>query len=563
MSSFFTKPILKSLSRALGKPVDASLLEVPPGASLGDYAFPCFTLAKELKKNPVEIAKELAGKIKAGKHFDGVKAAGPYVNFFVNQEKLAEIVLTSLFREKENYGKGKPKKRTILLEGWQPNTHKAFHIGHIRNSLVGECISSLLEFYGYKVIRVSYIGDVGAHIAKWIWYYTSFYRGGVPSANVGVWAGQIYSKATLKSSEKEFYKDEIDAIHKRLEEGDKDLVSLWKKTRKLCLDDFKSIYKELGSKIERWYFESEVEQPGVVKVKGMVRKGYAKYSDDAIIFDLEKYNLGVFVLLKSNGASLYSTKDIALAYLKSKEYRFDDSLYVVASEQDHHFRQLFKTLELIGYKDYKKLNHVSYGMVKLKEGKMSSRLGNIILYEEFRDKLMSKVKDLLKRREIPLESKNTIVKSVAFGAMKFTMLSQDSVKEIVFDYDQALSFEGETGPYVQYTHTRCASILRKSISDLRGVVDFSLLDTSGDKLLLTLLERFPRVIEEAALGYKPHLLTRYLLDLSQAFNQYYHLHPILKSDAKVMKARLCLVSSVKQVLATGLRLLGVEALEEM
>ena len=562
-SGVFVDVIVKAVSNACGVKIDKNLIEVPPDSKLGDYAFPCFSLAKDLRKNPVEIAKELAGKIKINKYLKDVKAEGPYLNFFVNNVFLAESVLKEIYGEKKNYGKKKVKSRTVLLEGWQPNTHKAFHIGHIRNAVLGDSIGRLLKFYGYKVVNVSYMGDVGAHIAKWLWYYKNFYRGKIPSKDVGRWAAKLYAEATKKADDNEKYAEEINEFHKRIEGGDKELIELWKKTRKLCLDDFKVIYKELGSKIDRWYFESEVEKDGIKMVKEMVENGYAEYSDGAIIINLEKYNLGVFVLLKSNGASLYSTKDIALAYLKSKEYNFDDSLYVVASEQDHHFRQLFKTLEIIRYKGFKRLMHVSYGVVKLKEGKMSSRLGNVVLYEEFRDKLIDKVRNIIKDRKLTGKKKEIIIKGVAFGAMNFAMLNQDSVKEIVFDYDQALSFDGETGPYIQYTNARCNSILKKYKRKLDSNVKYSLLDKDEEKKIIGLLNEFSDVVEKAALSYKPNLLTRYLIDLSQAFNQYYHTQRIIQEDDKVEKARILLVACVKQVLESGMCLIGIEPLEEM
>lgn len=559
----FKKEIVKVLSHALGKEVDISTIEVPPDPLMGDYAFPCFSLAKEMKKNPNEIAQSLLKKIKPNKHIDSAKAIGPYVNFFVKKDVLFNNVLLDVFLHKEKYGKKKIKGKTVLLEGWQPNTHKAFHIGHVRNAVLGESVARILEFYGYKVIRISYMGDIGAHVAKWVWYFNKFYKGSIPKDNVGKWAGNLYTLASVKEEENEVYKDEINEVHKKLEEGDKELIKLWKKTRDLCLKGFWKIYKELDCKIKDPYFESEVETPGKKIVKNLEEKGLAKYDEGAIVADLKEYGLGVFVLLKNNGASLYSTKDIALAYLKSKNYKFDLSLYIVASEQEFYFQQLFKTLEIIKYKDASKLRHVSYGLVMLKEGKMSSREGNIILYDDLRDKLMKKALDAIEERKLDAKKKGEIMGNVAFGAMKFTMLNQDSNREIIFDPEQALSFEGETGPYILYTYARACSILRKYKNNVKVKVDFSLLDNEEEKKIVKILAEFPDVVERAALSYKPHLICRGLLDLSQTFNEYYHKHKILQEDKKLEEARILLTFCVKNVIKNGLSLLSIKVADEM
>ncbi len=551
----FKKEIAKAVSKIIGKNIDIDSIEAPPSPEMGDYALPCFFLAKELKKNPAEIAKTIGEKIKTNNYIDSVNAAGPYINFFVKKEFLNEKVLKEILKKKLKYGSGRIKK-TALLEGWQPNTHKAFHIGHIRNSVLSESVARILEFYGYKVIRVSYMGDVGAHVAKWVWYFNNFYRGKIPKENVSKWAGEIYTEATRKSEDNEEYEKEINEVHRKLEEGDKKLLSLWKKTRKLCLDDIYNIFNELGCEINKNFFESEVEKEGKKIVHSLVKKKIAYYDEGAIIMNLEKYNLGIFVLLKSNGASLYSTKDIALAQLKSKKYKFDNSLYVVASEQDFYFKQLFKCLELIKYKDFKKLNHVSYGLVKLKEGKMSSREGNIVLYEDFRDDLIRKVEEVMKDKK-----KKDVAKAVSFGAMKFTMLNQDSQKEIIFDSEKALSFDGETGPYVQYTYARICSILKKIKVESR--IDFSLLSNGEEKAIVKLLNEFPDVIEKAALMYKPNLISRKLMDICQAFNLYYHKYKILDEDKEIKKARVLLAYCVMNVIEIGLELLSIDAVKEM
>ncbi len=556
----------REIAKVLEKPTKLTqeeilgLLEVPPNTELGDYAFPCFNLSKSLKKSPIELAKSLQ-TIKYPITIKKIQAVGPYLNFFINKSTLAEETITKIIKEKENYGAHKTNQ-TILIEGWQPNTHKAFHIGHIRNAVLSEAISRILEFNGYKVIRTAYMGDIGAHVAKWIWYFKKFYKGSIPKEKVSKWAGILYTKATVESEKNKSFQEEIQEIQRQLEQGDPKLLKLWKETRELCLKDFKRIFKELDCSIHRYYFESEVEKEGIGLVKDLEKKGIARYSEGAIILDLESYNLGVFVLLKSNGTSLYSTKDLALAKLKEKEYHYDSSLYIVANEQDHHFRQLFKTLELSGFKGYKKLKHISYGLVRLQEGKMSSRLGNILLYEDFRDQVMVKAEKQLKQRNLSKDKKEKIKHQVAFGAIKFTMLAQDPQKEIVFNSNQALSFEGFSGPYLQYVCTRAYSILKKAKYKPLAF-NATLIVHPTEQALITKLSLFPEITQKAATELKPSLISYYLLDLAKSFNEFYHQCPCIQTEKELAQVRQTLVAVSRQTLKNGLNLLGIESPEEM
>jgi arginyl-tRNA synthetase len=440
-------------------------------------------------------------------------------------------------------------------------------------------MSRILKFAGNTVIKCCYPGDIGAHVAKWIWYYLNFYpeKGNFPSKNFTKWVGELYTLATKKVEENpDQYKAEIGALQKKLEDGDPELQKIWKETRELCLIDMKKIFAELGSgDIDKRYFESEVEQPGIQIVQQMLADGIAQYSEGAVAINLEEWKLGRFLLLKSTGASLYSTKDIALAYRKREEYpHYDISLYVVGSEQEHHFQQLFKTLELIGF-DFDKLHHLSYGLLDLKDGKMSSRAGNVILYEDFRDQLLEQAEALMADREIPAEQKKQTARAVAFGSLKFWILLQDSEKKILFDPEQALSFEGETGPYLQYTYARISSILRKAQQEMlppekgegakrKGVSMRGLLNTPADKSLLLQLSKFSEEVQKSASSYKPNYIARFCLDTAQLFNSYYHNHKIIdETNPDLSQARLLLIQSVQQVLKNGLELLGIDTVESM
>ena len=564
--NLFEKEIAELLKKKL-KLKEISL-EKPPSPEFGDYAFPCFSLSKKFKKNPVEIAKELAVKIKPSGFIKEIKEKGPYLNFYIDKAKMAEKIVKEILSKKEKYGSGTKKKENIMVEFFQANTHKAVHIGHVRNMCLGIALSNILEFNGFNVVKANYQGDIGPHVVKCLWGLINF-KEKPPKENRLKWLGQVYAKANKKISGNEKLELEIREMTKKLYEGDKELVKLWKETRQWCLDDFEKMYDEFGIKFDKLFFESEVEEKGKKLVKQLLDKGIAKWSEGAIVMDLEKYGLGIFLLLRSDGVSLYSTKDLSLAKEKFDKYKIDRSIYVVGSEQEFYFKQLFKTLELIGFKQAKKCYHLSYGLVMLPEGRMSSRQGTIVLYDDLKEKLYETALKGIKKRhrdwkkEQMEKGKNTL----AYSALKFAMINRETNKSILFDWNKALDFEGETGPYVQYAHARICAVLRKHKG--KAEINYKLLDSKEEERLVreerlvSLLSQFPETADEAAKNYRPHLISRYLLDLAQAFNEFYHSCPILQAPKPIMEARLKLITAVKQVLANGLNLLGIDAPERM
>ena len=532
------------------------LIEIVPSNIQWDLGFPCFRLAKDLKMAPNQIAQSFVEKIGD----DRVIAVWPYVNFQIPTDEFSKELIWEIDSKKADFGKMESNGQEVVLEWWQPNTHKAFHIGHLRNALVGNGIAACMTWAGYKVHGVSYPWDIWAHVAKWIWYFINFTDQKFPTEDFWVWAGKLYSLATAKVDENsDEYKAQIQKLQKDLEDWDPKLVEIWLESREWCLKDFREIFAELDCPIEKWYFEKDVEKPWIQRVKDMLDKWIAQIGEWwAIIIDLEKYDLWVFLLLKSTWASLYSTKDIWLAYQKKADFpNYSQSLYIVWSEQEHHFQQLFKTLEIIWF-PYEQLHHISYWLVDLKDGKMSSRAGNVILYTELRDKLIAEAEKMMEWRNIPAEKKSQIAKSVAFAAMKFDMLLPDAGKKILFDSESALSFEWETGPYLQYTHARCCSLLKKWNLDLENI-DYSDFDDQ-EKWILIHLAQFQDFILKAAKEYRPNYVARYLLDLSKLFNSYYN-----TTSKKLVESNsgLALVNSVKQVLANGLGILWIDAPEEM
>jgi len=541
-------------------------LSIPPDPNLGDFALPCFKLTKQFKQDPVLIAKTLAKKIPKTDLIKEVKEVGPYLNFFINKQEFAGSLIKDILEKKDNYGKGKAKKEKVMVEFSQPNTHKGFHIGHLRNVCIGDALVRIMRFDGFPVIAANYINDTGAHVAKCIWYYLNYATGNEPKTNKGEWLGKLYTEVVKKLAQNPELKEQVEEIHRKIEANDPELIKIWKKTRQWSLDDFNNIYKILDTKFDVWFYDNELAEPGKKIVKDLLKKKIAEISDKATIVNLEKYGLDVALVLKSDGSALYLTKDFALAELKFKKHKIDTSIYVVAAEQRLHFQQLFKILELYGFKQAKKCYHLSYELVMLKEGKMSSRAGNIVLFSELLNDIKQKlVHEVAKRhKDWTQAQKQQAIDKIAISAIKFIMINHENNKVIIFDPVKALAFEGETGPYIQYAHARICSIFKKfGKKTVSKEFNPNTLNTKEEENLITTLSTFEDVIDQAANSYKPHLFARYMLDLAQSFNEFYHACPILQADEETKTARLNLILAVKQILKTGLNLLGIEAPVEM
>ena len=556
----------------------AKLLETPPNLEMGDYAFPCFQFSKPGKddemwenvekdffkrKNPSDIAKHFTDQINnknIPKEIEKVEAKGPYVNFFINKNLLAREILEI----NSNFGKLKSKdKQKILTEYCHANTHKAFHIGHTRNISLGESISRILEFQGNKIIRANYQGDVGMHIAKTLWGLKHLKELGlnIPKENKGNWLGIVYAKAASAAKDEKIA-EEINKINQSLYSGDKELKKLWKETRQWSIDYFdKVVYPDFDTNFDRFYFESEVEKRGTEIVNSLLEKGIAKKSKGAIIIDLKKYNLDVFLLLKTDGTPLYSTKDLYLAELMNKEYRPDKIIHIVASEQKFYFQQLIKTLEIINPVDGKKQEHMSYELVMLPSGKMASREGDVILYEDTLNKIKDIAKKGLKKRNKKLKEDEIEKKAklIALAAIKYEMLSQGPNKTITFNENQAVSFEGNTGPYLQYSYARASSILKKSKIKKSNIKIDNL--SQSEIQLLSQISKFPETVENAGKLMNPALIANYSYDLAKSFNEFYHSCQVIGSEEEAF--RLKLINSFRTTLKNALYLLGIEVMEEM
>jgi len=480
------------------------------------------------------------------------------------------------------------------VEFCHANTHKAFHIGHVRNISYGESLSRILEAAGYKVVRANYQGDIGPHVAKCLWGFLKLHKGKVPKGekSKGRWLGSVYAEANSKSKSSEKVEKEVMAINNKLYARDKKTLAAWKKTRDWSLGYFKDIYRDFGVKFNRLYFESEVEKPGAKAAKELLAKKIAKKSDGAVIVDLNSENLGVFVLLTKEGNPLYSAKDLGLAALQMKEHRPDRIIHVVGSEQKHYFQQLFRTLELAKSPVAEKEEHLSYELVNLPTGKMKSREGNVVLYDDLREEMVklaekeslkkmhrhksdgqAMTEAVMRHKGMKKKQLKKIAEQVGLGAIKFWILNTGPDKVIVFDPDKASSFDENSGPYLQYAYTRACSILSKAkgtkkreklAAPIKNLVrDVGMLKEEKELALIRLLNEFPDTTERAAREMHPHVVAGYATKLAMAFNDFYESLPVLKADEEVKNARLVLVEAVRTVMKNALYLLGMDAPEQM
>jgi len=540
------------------------LLEIPPSVEMGDYAFPCFSFAEKLRREPNQAALEIREKIRdiPVNDLDDIQTSGPYINFFINRKSLARKIIWEATTKKEKFGETDlGKKEKIMIEFSQPNTHKAFHIGHIRGTLLGESLSRILEFCGGKVIRANYHGDIGMHVAKWLWCYKK-YHAKERLKNDESWIASIYVDAVKRLARNKKLQSEVEAINRKLgTKEDKELNSLWKKTKKISLDSFEKIYKNLNTHFDVYFFESEQEKKGLGIVDELLKKKIAKVSDEAVIIDLKKYNLGVWVLLRKDRTVLYSTKDLALAEEKFNKYKINKSIYVVGAAQSLHIAQLFKTLELMGFENVKNCVFVPFSEVRFPKGKMSSRSGENILYSDFLKEMMNYSKKEIRKRNPKLSKKELEKRAlkISTAAIKYSMLKQNPNRNIIFKKEDALNFEGDTGPYIQYSYARASSILRK-VKIKKKQFQIPELEPKEFELIKK-LSQFHNVVLSSYKNLNPSLIATYSYQLAQIFNEFYHACPVIGSEQESF--RLVLIKAFRQILKNSLHLLGINKIEKM
>jgi arginyl-tRNA synthetase len=544
-----------SLKEVIAKALEVDASEIEEPEKFGDFAYACFSLAKKQNKDPNSIAKELADKLKI-KNIKRIEAVGSYVNFYIDWEKFSPELLEAI---DDKYGSWE-EKETIMMDVFQANPFKAFHIGHVKNAASGEAIRRLFEKTGRKTITVNYNGDVGIHVARWMLYYKKYYKGDVPKTDFTKFSGEIYAKSSQMAKDDPKFEEEAQEINRRIDQRDPSIIEEWKRLRDLCYKDIDKIKQELGVKVDAMIPESECEEPGKKIVLNLLNEGKLVKSEGAIGIDLSKYGMGFFILLKSDGTALYATKDVGLLHLKRERFKFDRMVYVVGSEQNYYFKQLFKAFDLLGLYPLEKSKHIPNGMVTLKEGKMASRLGNVIMYETLRDIMVGKVLEEIGKKNPELENKEETAKKIALGAIMFQMLDMEDKKIIKFDWEEALDIQGRSGPYLQYSLARALNILRKERADK---YDASLLREEVELKLLKNMARFPEIVKNATDNYSPNAIANYIFVLAQDFNSFYQTLQVLKTEENLKNARLKLVEAFTIVLKSGMYLLNIPFIEKM
>lgn len=556
------REILKILKSAKVD-ADAKQLESPPSAEMGDASFPCFHLAKQLRKDPKKIAEEIARKIKIprGSPVSRAEAIGGYVNFFFNYPKFSGLVISDL-QKKINSGKG----AKAMVEYSQPNPVHPMHVGHARSTFLGDSLANILDFVGYDAIRANYMNNVGLQVAKLVLAYRLWSGGRVPNTKPDLWLWKYYVKFHEEAEADKKLEDEAHAVLKSYElDGDKNVAKLWDKIVGWCVKGFQETYKNVGVKFDEYFYESKFRKPGKKIVNETLKKGISKKTEDNAVFaDLEKHGVPGTIIQRSDGTGLYITSDLGLTEYKFSKYGIKKSFWVVSSQQDLHFRQLFKIFELLGREFYKDCKHFSYEQVKLAEGKMSSREGRAVMLDDVAAKIVGLAYNEVTKRnpKMPVAKRKRIARQIGIGALKYAIVRIEPQKQIVFDWAQMLSLDGNTGPYLQYAHTRCNSILKKA-KKFPKITSYPEMNDQ-EKFLVKKLSEFKRTVSQAAEETKPHLICNYGYDLATAFNSFYQHSPVIRAKDKDQKSfRLSLVKSTKETLRKVFDLIGMEAPEKM
>ncbi len=540
------------------------LIEIPTDSSMGDYAFPCFRLAKLLRKAPPMIAAELAGKIEGGSLFAKVQPVNAYLNMFIDRSFLAGMTLDAVCAEKQDYGRGTlGAGRTVIVEYSSPNIAKPFHIGHIRTTVIGNSLYKIYDFLGYNVVRINHLGDYGTQFGKMIVAYRRWGKKEDVEREPIKSLLSYYVRFHEEAEKDPGLEDEARKAFYELEHGGAAETDLWQWFRSESLKEFKRVYDMMGIDFDSYNGESFYTDKMPAVIDELKEKGLLVKSEGAEIVDLEPYGLTPAVIRKSDGTSLYITRDIAALLYRKRTYDFYKCLYVVASQQDLHFKQLFKVVELMGY-DWAKDScvHVPFGMVSTEEGTLSTREGRVVFLEDVLNQAIDKTREIIIEKGVNTDDADETAKVVGVGAVLFNELSNGRIKDYTFKWDDVLNFDGETGPYVQYTHARAASVLRKA-GDMGGEADLGAVIGDAAYELIKLLYRFPEAVEDAAEKNEPSVVTRHIVDVAQAFNKFYHDEHILSGSAAEMNAKLKLTLAAKQVIANGLGLLGIKAPEKM
>ena len=536
----------------------AAGLEVPPDTAMGDYAFPCFKLSKGLRKSPMMIADSLKDAIHAD-YLGKIESVKGYLNFFIDRATYAEKIVSAVLAQGDSYGSDHSGEgKTVVIDYSSINIAKRFHIGHLSTTMIGNSLYKLHKFFGYNAVGVNHLGDWGTQFGKMIAAYKRWgdhdtvAQGGVDEMV------KLYVRFNSEAKENPSLNDEGRHWFKRIEDGDPEALEIFNWFKSVTLKDAERVYDMLGVKFDSYAGESFYNDKMQPIVDTLREKGLLKEDQGAQIVDLEPYGMPPALILRSDGATLYITRDLAAAKYRMDTYHFDKSLYVVAYQQDLHFRQMFKVLELMGYEWYSKCEHVAFGMVSFEGQTLSTREGRIVYLEDLLNTSIQKARAIIEEKSPDLENKDEVAQQIGVGAVVFFALYNNRIKDIDFWWDRALNFDGETGPYVMYTHARACSVLRKA-GDCDAAPDYSALSDPEAQDVVRLLGQFPEVAKAALVRSEPSMITRYSVDLAQAYNKFYYERKVMVDEPGVRAARIQLTRATRDLLRLSLNLIGITA----
>ena len=534
---------------------------------------PSFKPELDVRLRAAAIADLVKKELSLSNEFEKAESVNGYLNIYFDTRIFAKRVVDQILSESTEYGRGKSDQR-IMVEFSQPNTHKAFHVGHLRNMVLGDAVCRMLEFAGNDVIRANYIGDIGLHVIKWLWNYMNFHIGETPPAEgITRWMGELYAESIKRLEANPEREAEVRELFQRWDEKEPEIVALWEKTRQWSLDAFDEVYDLLDIRFEKIYLESEVEDSGKEIVDQLIKAGIAKDErpEGAVIVDLDEV-LGtenkhrVLVILRSDGTSLYSTKDLSLAIRKFEKYSLDQSVYVIDVRQSLYMQQIFKTLELLGYAWAKSCYHLAYEIVNLPGNvTIASREGTVVLLEDLMAEAEKRARSIVEEKnpELQESAKGEIARKVALGALKYSLLSRDNTKVITFDWESAMDVNGQAAPYIQYAYVRANSILRKVHFSIPENVESGYTLSEAEIGLIDILSHFPQEVEKSAKEMRPLLIANYAFDLAKAFSNFYNQCPVLTAKTEIRDFRLALTAASRQVIQNSLGLLGIQVPEVM
>jgi arginyl-tRNA synthetase len=547
-----------------------SMLEIPTDEKMGDYAFPCFRLAKQLRKAPPAIAKDIAAKLAENPLFSKVEQVNAYVNLFLEREGFLATTLAEVVDRKERFGSSDlGGNRKVIVEYSSPNIAKPFHIGHIRSTVIGNAIYKLYDFLGYDTVRVNHLGDYGTQFGKMIVAYRRWgNREDVVQSPIQTLLG-YYVKYHEASEADPSLEDEARATFTKLENGAEEETALWQWFRDESLKEFEKVYRMLGIEFDSYAGESFYSDKMDTVIERLRERSLLEESEGAHIVDLSSKNLSPALIMKNDGSTLYITRDIAAAIYRKQHYDFYKNIYVVASQQNLHFQQWIAIVEMMGYEWAKDCIHVPFGLVSLEDGTMSTRHGRVVFLIDVLNKAIEQTREIIMEKNVNTDNVDITASQVGIGAVIFNELSNGRIKDYVFSWDKVLNFDGETGPYVQYTHARAASVLRNAGIDTDGPLsalgdaEMKYINSDNAYALAREIYAFPGIIQEAAEKYEPSIVTRHIVNVAQSFNRFYHNEHILVDDEQERKAKLLLTFAAKQTIKNGLLLLGMQVPERM